>query len=317
MPKVTDLEITENGPATTTVPTRTKTRPHPRLVNRGPAGLLHKVDKIEGDIVNGDSLEKAKATLVVAKYRITPDLQPLAKPIDIMVHDPRNARVHGPRNMEAIKQSLQQYGQVKPIVVRRSDNVVMAGNGTLQAARELGWTEIAATYVDMNSVEAAGFGLADNRTAELAKWDFEIVALLDKELQEAGHLNIGWSDDELSILRAASWETEAIEDIVFGSGGESLEEESQPLLVSFTPDQHAVVSQAMKEYVEANGDPEMDRGEVLKRICEAWRTYYSLERGESSAEGGPSIQPLEDPEVGKRSLSFDTNRGVKPRLGPK
>ena len=44
------------------------------------------------------------------------------------------------------------FGQRKPIVVRRSDNVVIAGNHTMQAAQALGWSEIAVVWVDDDEV---------------------------------------------------------------------------------------------------------------------------------------------------------------------
>jgi ParB-like chromosome segregation protein Spo0J len=54
--------------------------------------------------------------------------------------DPNNARKHSQRNLDAIAASLKQFGQRKPIVVHRG--VVLAGNGTVEAAKTLGWTEI-------------------------------------------------------------------------------------------------------------------------------------------------------------------------------
>jgi ParB family chromosome partitioning protein len=117
-----------------------------------------------------------------------------------------NARLHPERNLEAVKKSLVAYGQVKPVVVRKQTKVVVAGNGTLRAAKALGWTHIAAVIIDMTDVEAAGYGLADNRTAELAKWDFEVVSRIDKLLQEHGHSAEGWTDDELEYLRKTQWQ---------------------------------------------------------------------------------------------------------------
>jgi len=56
--------------------------------------------------------------------------------------DENNARKHSEVNIAAIAESLKQFGQRKPIVVTQ-DNRVIAGNGTLEAARFLGWEEIA------------------------------------------------------------------------------------------------------------------------------------------------------------------------------
>ena len=92
-------------------------------------------------------------------------------------NDPANARKHSPRNLKAIRDSLDVFGQQKPIVVD-SRGVVIAGNGTLEAARELGWDEIDVAVTDLDPAHAQAFGIADNRTAELAEWDTDVLAQL-------------------------------------------------------------------------------------------------------------------------------------------
>ena len=99
--------------------------------------------------------------------------------------DPKNARKHSARNLEAIAASLLKFGQRKPLVVHRG--VVLAGNGTLEAARSLGWTEIEVSEVpqDWDNDTAKAYALADNRTAELAEWDESELAKQLLELQDA------------------------------------------------------------------------------------------------------------------------------------
>ena len=99
--------------------------------------------------------------------------------------DPKNARKHSARNLEAIAASLEKFGQRKPIVVHRG--VVLAGNGTLEAAKSLGWTEIDVAEVpdDWDNDTAKAYALADNRTAELAEWDESELAKQLLELQDA------------------------------------------------------------------------------------------------------------------------------------
>jgi len=65
--------------------------------------------------------------------------------------------------------------------------VVLAGNGTLEAARSLGWTEIEVAEVpdDWDNDTAKAYALADNRTAELAEWDESELAKQLLELQDA------------------------------------------------------------------------------------------------------------------------------------
>jgi ParB-like chromosome segregation protein Spo0J len=103
--------------------------------------------------------------------------------IESLTLDPQNARKHSTRNLDAIKASLEKFGQRKPIVVH--NGVVIAGNGTLEAAKSLGWKEIAVSVcpADWDADTAKAYALADNRSAELAEWDEGILSqqLLDLE----------------------------------------------------------------------------------------------------------------------------------------
>jgi ParB-like chromosome segregation protein Spo0J len=116
---------------------------------------------------------------------IAEPLHPLAVPCDSLVLDPANARKHPESNLEAIKGSLAVYGQRKPIVVNQKTRVVIAGNGTLEAARALGWSHVAVVFTDDDPVTAAGFAIADNRTAELAEWDPDALGRMLREVRVA------------------------------------------------------------------------------------------------------------------------------------
>lgn len=91
--------------------------------------------------------------------------------------DPNNARAHDQKNLEAIAGSLREFGQRKPIVITQ-DNIIAAGNGTVEAAKSLGWTEIEVVRVpaDWDADRIKAFALADNRTAELATWNSQVLA---------------------------------------------------------------------------------------------------------------------------------------------
>lgn len=104
-----------------------------------------------------------------------------------LVIDPSNARKHDGKNLGAIAGSLTQFGQRKPIVISQ-DNTVVAGNGTLEAARSLGWQTIEAVRIpeDWTTNQIKAFALADNRTAELASWLPEVLAQQLFELEIAG-----------------------------------------------------------------------------------------------------------------------------------
>jgi DNA modification methylase len=101
--------------------------------------------------------------------------------------DPQNARQHDDKNLKAIQGSLKEFGQRKPIVITEA-GVIVAGNGTVEAAKRLGWLEIQAVTVpgDWTPEQTKAFALADNRTAELASWSPEVLAAQLLELEEAG-----------------------------------------------------------------------------------------------------------------------------------
>jgi site-specific DNA-methyltransferase (adenine-specific) len=115
--------------------------------------------------------------------------------ISALIPDPDNARTHDSNNIRAISGSLQRFGQRKPIVVS-SQNVIVAGNGTVDAAKQLGWDEIVIvrTPKDWTHDQAKAYALADNRTAELAEWDTKVLADQLIELDA-----VGWDVSEFGF----------------------------------------------------------------------------------------------------------------------
>jgi len=124
----------------------------------------------------------------------------LAVPIGTLHPDPANARKHNAKNLAAIVASLHRFGQRAPLVVQRKGMVVRAGNGRLEAARSMGWSHVAAVVVDDESIDAVAFAIADNRTAELAEWDNEVLASLLDTLPEDALPATGFGKDDLAAL---------------------------------------------------------------------------------------------------------------------
>jgi len=73
---------------------------------------------------------------------------------------------------------------------------VIAGNGTLEAAKSLGWTEIQISVcpADWDADTAKAYALADNRSAELAEWDSGVLVSQLVNLDENG-----WDVGELGF----------------------------------------------------------------------------------------------------------------------
>jgi len=133
---------------------------------------------------------------------IRESLQGLAVPIEILVPDPRNARRHDTKNLDAVRESLTTHGQMLPLVVQKQGMIVRAGNGRLQAAKQLGWSHMACVVTEMTDDEAIAFAIADNRTSELASWDDEVLAEELTKLVEGGSdlASLGFDADDLAAL---------------------------------------------------------------------------------------------------------------------
>ena len=99
--------------------------------------------------------------------------------------------------VEAVVNSISQFGFKVPIIVDR-DNVIIAGHTRLKAAKQLGMTEVPVIVAeDLTPEQVRAFRLADNKTAELAGWDFE---LLDLELEELNMTELDMSDFGFGLL---------------------------------------------------------------------------------------------------------------------
>ena len=112
---------------------------------------------------------------------IAPDLRSLAVPLLELVPASNNARRHSfDRDIPALMESLQRFGQRKAIVAKRtyrgSRNAVIAGSGTLLAAGRLGWSHLAVSWFEGTDDEARAYAVADNAVAELSEWDIPQLA---------------------------------------------------------------------------------------------------------------------------------------------
>lgn len=134
--------------------------------------------------------------------------------VDEVKPDPRNARQHPERNLETIKTSLRVYGQRKPIVVNKRTGMIEAGHGLWQAAKALGWEKIAVVYVDDDPATATGYAIMDNRTAELADWDYPILSELLRGLDGVMDFEaVGFKDFEVGPLLEGEFSPPSIEDL--------------------------------------------------------------------------------------------------------
>lgn len=131
---------------------------------------------------------------------IIESLQPLAVAIESLTGLESNPRKG---DVAAVAASLARFGQRKPIVARKDDGTIIAGNHTWQAAKKLGWKEIAVAFVGDDDVTAQAYALADNRTAELGTYDEELLLQMIQEIQKIDEdllADTGWAQKDFEQL---------------------------------------------------------------------------------------------------------------------
>ena len=139
---------------------------------------------------------------VVTSQANTPVLTVERLPIDQVLPSERNARAHDERNLAAIRASWEEHGQVEPLLMRKESNRLIGGNGRLQVAKDLGWTEVSVIRLSMGQLKSESLGIHLNRTAELGHWDLGVLGEIGADLRDAGIelTNYGWSAEELEAV---------------------------------------------------------------------------------------------------------------------
>ena len=136
-------------------------------------------------------------------HKIHESITHLAVPLDSLRTLDGNPRIG---NIDAICASYDEFGQVKPIVVRPNEDgtsTVIAGNHQFQAAQRLGWTHIAVVPMEVDDARALAFAIADNRTNELGHTDDTLLAdALGQIIDDYGDLleDLEWDEFELAML---------------------------------------------------------------------------------------------------------------------
>lgn len=124
-----------------------------------------------------------------------------------LVADPKNARRHNARNIGVIADSLAKVGAGRSIVIDE-DNVVLCGNGVVEAAGERGIEKVQVVEADGNTIIAvrrsgltkkqkAEMAISDNRAGDLSAFD---DAALLKLIDETGAEAIGFTEEEMANL---------------------------------------------------------------------------------------------------------------------
>lgn len=103
-----------------------------------------------------------------------------------------NARKHDVEDLEAIMQSIRDFGFNDPIGIWGKAKTIVEGHGRLLAALELGLETVPVIRLDhLNSEQRKAYALAHNKTAELSEWDealkkSELKAIKSYDMRDYG-----------------------------------------------------------------------------------------------------------------------------------
>lgn len=123
-------------------------------------------------------------------------------PTDSLVPYARNSRTHSAAQITAVAASITEFGFTNPVLID-ADGGIIAGHGRVMAAKQLGRASVPCLRLaHLTPDQRRAYVIADNKLAELAGWDDELLALEMRELQSHGYaLELtGFLDDEIADL---------------------------------------------------------------------------------------------------------------------
>jgi ParB-like chromosome segregation protein Spo0J len=164
-------------------------------------------DRVRTELVNSDQAPRFDA----ATARELRDLRIEERPIASLTLRRRNPRTHSAKQIRQIAHSIETFGFTNPVLIDSSSTVI-AGHGRVRAAKLLGMSAVPAlTLEHLTEAQIRAYVIADNKLAENAGWDRELLAI---ELQELAELDLGFD------LEVIGFETAEI-DLLVGDAAAS------------------------------------------------------------------------------------------------
>jgi ParB-like chromosome segregation protein Spo0J len=185
--------------------------------------------------------------------------------------DQNNTNGHDAKNINHIKQSLKTFGQQRDILVRETDHVIIAGNGTYIAAKELGWKTIGVKYSKLNDVMARAYSIADNQIARTSNPELEQMAkeikTLEDEFKWSAENNweaLGFDKQDIELLIQAG---NTFEGEINTEKNTEISEKPKPKTIKLTDEQYEVFKQAADKIRTAESDQSISDGRICEFVC--------------------------------------------------
>lgn len=135
-----------------------------------------------------------------------------------LIPDKKNARKRTSQSAHLIQESLKRYGTARSVVIDEN-NMLIAGHGTVEAAKALGISKVKVVESDGDELiavrrsgwtdaEKVGANLADNRTSDLSEWDAEML----QDLAADHDISPWFSTDDINELLGQSEDLDDLAD---------------------------------------------------------------------------------------------------------
>ena len=113
-------------------------------------------------------------------------------PTEELVPYEDNARIHGPESVAGIANSIKAFGFDDPIGIWKG-NIVIEGNGRLEAAKQLGLKTVPVVRLDhLTDEQRRAYALAHNKVAELSRWDEDLLKAELEAVEEFDMADFGF-----------------------------------------------------------------------------------------------------------------------------
>lgn len=113
--------------------------------------------------------------------------------------NPKNPRKNDGA-VDSVAKSIEKYGFKNPLIID-VDNIVWCGNTRLKAAKKLGLEEVPCIVVkDLTPKQMEEYALLDNKTNEIAEWDFDLLSEILPEL-DLDDFDLDWNLTEEENLK--------------------------------------------------------------------------------------------------------------------
>ena len=189
--------------------------------------------------------------------------------VNDLTEDPDNVNTHSEHDLAATRNSMIKFGQVEPLIVHRSTNKIIGGNGRLRLAKELGWETVRCIPVEGSPHQLASLAIVMNN--KRSDFNHEKLVLQLQELSEDTELLLltGFNEAELVQILDIDIPVEEVLNV------KEKELDKRGITLQFSVEQKAIIDKCILLIREEQQDFSVEPADCIALVCAQW-----IENGE-------------------------------------